>query len=507
MPIRDIQERFRELGRIRMGTLERPAGGGKARPRKLAKFRLTTKWRHLLDECAAAYGGEVKAWEHPNDGAQWELFVESEALDVVIPPGEVLSEWYELWTGGGCQRRCDGIRQVLTDRDCQCPASIAERQEEAGKGTACRPTTRLAVMLPAISDLGVWRLESHGYNAAFELGGAAALCELATRQGVLIPGRLALEARSVKRPDGKGGVLTRRFAVPVLGFRGNLGETLNALGFTRPDGLPVVPGSAGALAPGARPALDTGGVPELPAPAPSTAPAPSVDAAFGSSSAPVEPAAHPPMAAAPDPEPYVPPERETDPAGDEATLSWAQHFAMRCRDVPAVGNDVLRHGLLVALTGGRTQSGKDLTPTEKSQAMAAIVLLARGKATLASPTPGFWVFESTSEGISTSGTLAGTEAPSPAAEEAPDVVIDVEGTERPADVPATQTATEPASAVPATAEDWRRFLAEHRLKIGDAVKTAAQLRPDAKANELPGNLDGLIGDPELNAAVYERLSS
>lgn len=209
MPIVDIQRRFRELGRIRTGVLEKPEQG-RPRPRKLARFRLTSKWRHLLDDAATMYGGEVRPWEHPQDGSQYELFVEVDELDVFIPPGEVLSQYYELWAGGGCKRRCDGVRQVLVDRPCQCPDDPGERSAGAAANppTACRPTTRLLVMLPEVGDLGVWRLESHGYYAAVELAGAAGLCELASRRGVIIPAKLRLEQRSRKTPgeaDGGSG--------------------------------------------------------------------------------------------------------------------------------------------------------------------------------------------------------------------------------------------------------------------------------------------------------------
>jgi hypothetical protein len=56
--------------------------------------------------------------------------------------------------------------------------------------------------------MGVWRLESHGYNAAAEI---PMIAELAMHVGDLVPARLSLqERRAVK--DGQ----TSRFVVPVL---------------------------------------------------------------------------------------------------------------------------------------------------------------------------------------------------------------------------------------------------------------------------------------------------
>lgn len=203
MPLIDIQRRMRELGRIRTGV-QTPSGNGRRRPAKLEHFRLTSPSRDLIEAAAALYGGEARPWE-----GQWEVVTEADAMDVVIPPGQSISQWYEMWSGGGCQRRCDGRTNVLTDTPCACPADPAERREAAAAGAACKPTTRLNVILPDIPDLGVWRLESHGYYAAAELSGTVDVLESAGR---LLPARLRLEQREVKRP----GKPPNRFAVPIL---------------------------------------------------------------------------------------------------------------------------------------------------------------------------------------------------------------------------------------------------------------------------------------------------
>jgi hypothetical protein len=72
----------------------------------------------------------------------------------------------------------------------------------------CKPTTRLSVMLRDIPGLGVWRLESHGWNAAAELPDTA---EFLARAGGYIGAWLYLKPqRSVK--DGQ----TRDWMVPAL---------------------------------------------------------------------------------------------------------------------------------------------------------------------------------------------------------------------------------------------------------------------------------------------------
>jgi len=59
VPILDIQQRSRELGRIRIGQTQ-PTKSGKSRPAKLDRFRLTSASRPLLERVAALYGGTVR---------------------------------------------------------------------------------------------------------------------------------------------------------------------------------------------------------------------------------------------------------------------------------------------------------------------------------------------------------------------------------------------------------------------------------------------------------------
>lgn len=211
MPILDIQRRSQEIGRIRLG-IKVPTKSGKMRPEKLTAFRFTTRSRLAADAIAETIGGEVRAWTDAPTGDQWEVITQATSIPVIVPPGDAaLSQWYELWSGGGCQRRCDGRTEHRSQRPCMCPEDPAERQKLAAAGAACKPTTRVNVIIPDLPGLGVWRVESHGYNAAVELGGAAELLALARENGVMVPAVLRLEQRKTVR-DGK----TNLFAVPVL---------------------------------------------------------------------------------------------------------------------------------------------------------------------------------------------------------------------------------------------------------------------------------------------------
>jgi hypothetical protein len=67
-------------------------------------------------------------------------------------------------------------------------------------------------MLPDIPGLGVWRVESHGYNAAVELPTTLEVLVAAAREHKFIPAVLTIQQRTKKIP-GEG---TRRFIVPAI---------------------------------------------------------------------------------------------------------------------------------------------------------------------------------------------------------------------------------------------------------------------------------------------------
>ena len=210
MAVTNIKRTLRELGRIRMG--ER---GDRGQPKRLSHFRLTSQDRSLLEAAARLYGGTVQPWEK-SDPPAFELYTEKAELPCMIAPMEV-SQHYELWSGGGCQRRCtsevceipgkDGIEQI------ECPCDPENRE--------CKLTTRLSVFLSELPGMGVWRLETHGYYAATELPATAEMLINLARNGRYEPAILAIEQREVKRP----GQPTKKFPVPTL----RVGVTLQTL--------------------------------------------------------------------------------------------------------------------------------------------------------------------------------------------------------------------------------------------------------------------------------------
>jgi hypothetical protein len=200
MPILTLQQRLRELGRIRIGQ-KVATSNGRTRPAKLDRFRLTSPSKELLERVALRYGGTVAPWTPDGGASQYEVITEATRIPIHVPPQPV-SQYFELWSGGGCQRRCDGVTELIKDRPCICGPDPEQRQ--------CKPTTRLNVVLSEIEGVGVWRLESHGYYAALELPGVAELLASAQREKY-VEAFLGLEQRTAKR-EGK----TLHWMVPTI---------------------------------------------------------------------------------------------------------------------------------------------------------------------------------------------------------------------------------------------------------------------------------------------------
>lgn len=232
MPILDLQKRARELGRIRTGNK-----GDRGQPQKLERFRLTSSSRELLEKVAELYGGEVQRWEN-GKLPQWEVYTTSTRLPILVPP-QPLTQWYEVWTAGGCQHRCDGEFDQISGMPC-------DQESRLHLEAKARPTTRLNVVLRDVEGMGVWRLESHGYNAAVELPEVA---QFLAQAGGYVDGYLALEPRKTTRPGPDGKPQTRNFIVPVIDVAVTPAELLAGRGTIRP---PEVEGPISA------PALEAG---------------------------------------------------------------------------------------------------------------------------------------------------------------------------------------------------------------------------------------------------------
>lgn len=218
----DIPQRTPELGRIRLGEK-----GDRGQPVKLRTFRLTSHSKLLLEAAAALYGGTVKAWDGAPDEGMWQVTTAASELDVLIPGASgAVSQSYEVWKGGTCTRRCDGVTESVSASPCVCRVLGQE-----GPDRDCEVVTRFRVILPRVPGLGVWMLTTSGWMAATTLPSTLSLLARMT-SGEWIPAVLRAEQRSKKVRDPQTGkVQTNRFVVPVLDLPGaTIGQLVEGAG-------------------------------------------------------------------------------------------------------------------------------------------------------------------------------------------------------------------------------------------------------------------------------------
>lgn len=203
-----IRPKVNEIGRIRLG--EKTQSGA---PKSLSTFRLTSYDRGVLDAAQAIYGGTVRAWTDAPDPGMFQLITTVAAIDILIPRSlQNVTQSYELWTGGACQRRCDGRLCALPEQDvvaCMCAADGL-----TGADRECEVITRLSVIMPRLPGLGVWRLDTGGWHAATTIPSTLELL-MALDPRQMVPAVLRAVQRSSKGVEN-GRTVTHRFIVPVL---------------------------------------------------------------------------------------------------------------------------------------------------------------------------------------------------------------------------------------------------------------------------------------------------
>lgn len=195
-----LQQRMREIGRIRIGVKDGNT------PKAIEFIRLTSADRTPLDAAAKIYGGEVTKWIN----GQYQLITQSSEIEVYASPMPI-SQHYEMWTKGGCQHRCNGQYDSLNDCECQCDLGAENLDELRQEGKACKLVTRLSLILCKLPGVGVWRLDTGSIHAAGELPLTYEGLRAAASKNHMIPARLAAPLRTVVR----GGV-TKKFRVVEL---------------------------------------------------------------------------------------------------------------------------------------------------------------------------------------------------------------------------------------------------------------------------------------------------
>ncbi|MFE9127014.1 hypothetical protein ACFYOF_16615 [Streptomyces sp. NPDC007148] len=239
-----LQRQARELGRLRTGWSV-PNDDPKKRPRpvKSKTWVVSSHAEHYVQAAAEAWGGEVERWQPQGSGApQFRVITKAEQIDALLPPGDPLSQFNEMWNRGGCQRRCDGETEQLSRRPCLCMAEYGEewhllRQDQYRKDKVCAATSRLNVVLPDMPDVGVWRAETHSFYAANEMAGTVDMVLSGTGGKGLVPVTLRIEPRT-----RIAGGQTKHFPVVVVEVRGVTPR--QALSGPLPTALALDPGSA-----------------------------------------------------------------------------------------------------------------------------------------------------------------------------------------------------------------------------------------------------------------------
>lgn len=352
----DLQRRIAEVGRIRTG--QKVEGSRGPKPSKLETFRLSSADKTRIIDAAAMFGGQVVPWQAPS-GAQWEVITDATAIDVIVPPAAMaFSQSYELWSGGGCERRCDGVTEQISDGPCVCDPEARE----------CKIRSRLSVMISGLRGLGVWRLDTESYYAAVELGAAVEVIGAAAAVGALLPARLRLEQRSVRRP----GEPVKRFAVPVLDVAITPGELVGGAvarleAEPRPALTPVP--TTVSTRPVRSIAAQAASVDDEPAPRPRAR-----------SAQPIPPTGLAPRTVAELaddelPLPEAPPDESSGPSstGDGATSSQLRKIGVTMRELGMTERDETLN-YVAAAVGRRVGSRTELTRSEASTLIDALAV-------------------------------------------------------------------------------------------------------------------------------------
>jgi hypothetical protein len=251
--IMTMQRQARELGRLRTGLTD--YSGRKPRPVKSKTWIVTSHSGEYVQAAADVWGGKPEAWKPMGKGAeQFRVVTEAVSIDAILPPGDPLSQAYELWNAGGAVRRCDGMTDSLSDAPCLCRQQFGDEfwtNPQAGKDAVCKPTTRLNVIVPDLPDMGVWRMETHSYYAANEVTAAVDVLKGSLGDRAMVPVRLRIEQRTrVARGQ------TKHFPVVALELRG--GTAGQVLKGATPSVTPVAAADRGVEAREAAPELAAG---------------------------------------------------------------------------------------------------------------------------------------------------------------------------------------------------------------------------------------------------------
>lgn len=185
MPMIDIQRRHAEAFRIRFGDK-----GNRGQPQKLTEsIRLTAPTQAIVQAFVDVYGGEVVEFNDKASRDRFQAYLPTTTMSIMVLPGSSMQQWWELYKGSVCDRRCDGETEQKTGNPCMCPADIDDRMKDR---KACSPTTRVSVLCPDVAVVGSGSFVSHGLIAAETLPQSIAVAEAALSRGMMVPATLTV---------------------------------------------------------------------------------------------------------------------------------------------------------------------------------------------------------------------------------------------------------------------------------------------------------------------------
>ena len=211
VPLQNLASRIPIIGKVKFGVFD-----GR-RPKAIDTWRLTTSSRPFAQHFADRYGGEVKPMTNRSSPHDWEVISEATELAMALVP-DGYSIGYELWSGGGCQRRCDGqtveVLQTTGPDDVEYVPSpcICDRKGEL----ECSLKSRLTIVLPDLPFMGGIVYESSSKNFAEESQGMLRLISQMQAQGI---------NRGVLRLEKRKSTGNRRYTIASVG----IDESLEAL--------------------------------------------------------------------------------------------------------------------------------------------------------------------------------------------------------------------------------------------------------------------------------------
>lgn len=233
MPIiRQRHVRPLQLGRIRTGEVVKGVtkdGKEYTAPKSASSFIITSIHIGALEAIARQLGGTVEPWDRKP--GHYVLRTETRVLKAIVSlvatgDGETqsISRNYERWKKGYCTHRCDGTsctKTVGKRKDivpCECDFEDPAIHELKAKGAACKLVSRLSVILPYVSDFGVWRLDTSSDTFDMEFTNfqqwAAAIADSGTPY---LPVLMTLDERErVTGPGDGDGAEKKKFQVVTV---------------------------------------------------------------------------------------------------------------------------------------------------------------------------------------------------------------------------------------------------------------------------------------------------